>query len=226
MRKRVLIVEDDAPLARVLRDNLVFEGFEVECAGDGNLAVRMARERPPDLVILDLMLPGRDGFEVAGILRKGGGGPPIIMLTARAEKADKLKGLGLGADDYVTKPFDLDELLARVQAVLRRASPGVERLRLGEVTVDFKAKAAWSPAGPLHLTRQEIDLLQYLTAHRTRVVTRSELLREVWGYPDEPNTRSVDYAVARLRKKLEPDPAKPRFIQTVHGDGYQLMAAE
>lgn len=221
MKKRILIVEDDAALARVLRDNLVFEGFDVECAGEGQLAVRLAREHPPDLVILDVMLPGRDGFELVGLLRRGGQ-TPIIMLTARSEKADKLKGLNLGADDYVTKPFDLDELLARVHAVLRRTSLGVARVVLGDVTVDFTMQAAWSPSGSIHLTHLEFELLRYLTERQSRVVGRSELLREVWGYQDEPNTRSVDYAVARLRKKVERDPASPRFIHTGHGDGYQL----
>lgn len=221
MKKRILIVEDDAALARVLRDNLVFEGFDVECAGEGNLAVRLAREHPLDLVILDVMLPGRDGFELVGLLRRGGE-TPIVMLTARSEKADKLKGLNLGADDYVTKPFDLDELLARVHAVLRRSSPGVARVVLGDVTVDFTMQAAWSSSGSLHLTHLEFELLRYLAERQSRVVGRSELLREVWGYRVEPNTRSVDYAVARLRKKVERDPASPRFIHTGHGDGYQL----
>jgi DNA-binding response OmpR family regulator len=221
VKKRVLIVEDDAPLARVLHDNLVFEGFDVDCAGDGNQAVQFARESPPDLVILDVMLPGRNGFELVGPLRRGGE-TPIIMLTARAEKADKLKGLNLGADDYVTKPFDLDELLARVHAVLRRASPAVERVVLGEIAVDFTLREARSPRGPIHLTHLEFELLRYLAERQSRVVPRSELLREVWGYPDTPNTRSVDYTVARLRKKVETEPASPRFIHTVHGDGYQL----
>ena len=222
MKKRILIVEDDAPLARVLGDNLVFEGFDVECVGDGNVAVQCARDRPPDLVILDVMLPGRDGFELVGLLRRGSQTPPIIMLTARAQKADKLKGLNLGADDYVTKPFDLDELLARVNAVLRRASPGITRVVLGDVTIDFQALQATSARGPVRLTHLEFELLRYLAERQSRVVHRSELLREVWGYPDMPNTRSVDNAVARLRKKIEADPAQPRFIHTVHGDGYQL----
>ncbi len=141
MAKRVLIVEDDGALSRVLCDNLVFEGFEVRCVADGDAAPGAAKEFAPDLVILDVMLPGRDGFELVGTLREGGR-TPIIMLTARSQKADKLKGLNLGADDYVTKPFDLEELLARVQAVLRRASPGVERLTLGDVVVDFVARQA------------------------------------------------------------------------------------
>ena len=221
MKKRILIVEDDAALARVLRDNFVFDGFEVECVADGDLAIGKAREFAPDLVILDVTLPGRDGFELVSPLRRGGQ-TPVIMLTARGQKADKLKGLDLGADDYVTKPFDLDELLARARAVLRRAGPGIEQIALGSVTIDFRAMQATRGPDTLHLTHREFELLRYLADRHTKVVHRDELLREVWGYPDRPNTRSVDHAVARLRKKIEPDPAHPRFIHTVHGDGYQL----
>ena len=221
MAKRVLIVEDDGALSRVLCDNLVFEGFEVRCVADGDAAPGAAKEFAPDLVILDVMLPGRDGFELVGTLREGGR-TPIIMLTARSQKADKLKGLNLGADDYVTKPFDLEELLARVQAVLRRGSPGVERLTLGDVVVDFVARQATRLGRDLRLTHREFELLQYLAERQGRVVSRAELLREVWGYPDLPNTRSVDHAVARLRRKIEPHRGAPRFIHTVHGDGYQL----
>jgi two-component system response regulator VicR len=221
MTKKILIVEDDAALARVLRDNFVFDGFEVECVADGNQALARATDFAPDLVILDVMLPGRDGFELVGLLRHGGQ-IPVIMLTARSEKADKLRGLDLGADDYVTKPFDLEELLARVRAVLRRASPGVEQLVLGSVTIDFKTMQARRGRTVLRLTHREFELLRYLAERPARVVHRDELLREVWGYPATPATRSVDHAVARLRKKIEPDPGQPRFIHTVHGDGYQL----
>ena len=221
MKKRILIVEDDAALARIVRDNLVFEGFEVECVSDGNLAITKAREFVPDLVVLDVMLPGRDGFDLVGLLRHGGE-TPIVMLTARGQKGDKLRGLQLGADDYVTKPFDLEELLARVHAVLRRASWSGDRLVLGDVTVDFGAMEASKGGALLHLTRREFDLLRYLAERPGRVVHRNELLRGVWGYPDTPSTRSVDHAVARLRKKIEPDHRQPRYIHTVHGDGYCL----
>jgi two-component system response regulator VicR len=219
--KRVLIVEDDAALARVLRDNFTFDGFEVEWAPDGHAAVDRARASAPDLVVLDAMLPDRDGFELVSLLRQGGR-TPVIMLTARGEKADKLRGLNLGADDYVTKPFDLDELIARVHAVLRRGHAPVGPLRLGAVTVDFELMQAWRGGEPLHLTHREFELLRYLAQHHGRVVYRAELLREVWGYPDEPTTRSVDHAVARLRKKIEPSPRHPQYIHTVHGDGYHL----
>jgi two-component system, OmpR family, response regulator VicR len=221
MKKRILIVEDDTALTRVLRDNLAYEGFDVRCVGDGNLALDAVREFAPDLVVLDVMLPGTDGFELCGLVRQAGR-TPVIMLTARSQKADKLKGLNLGADDYVTKPFDLEELLARVQAVLRRTRPLAERVVLGDVTIDFGSLVATSGRTVIHLTHREFDVLRYLAQRPERVVHRSELLREVWGYPDLPSTRSVDHAIARLRKKIERDPHRPRFIHTVHGDGYCL----
>jgi DNA-binding response OmpR family regulator len=221
MKKRILIVEDDAALARVLSDNLSFDGFDVECASDGDTALNHSRKFAPDLVVLDLMLPNTNGFELCGVLRHGGQ-TPIIILTARSQKADKLRGLNLGADDYVTKPFDLEEFLARVRAVLRRARPTTEQLTLGRVNVDFRARHASKANRPLHLTYREFELLQYLAERQEHAVYRNELLREVWGYPDAPSTRSVDHAIARLRKKIEPDPHHPRFIHTVHGDGYCL----
>lgn len=221
MKKRILVVEDDAPLARVLRDNLGFEGFDVEWANDAPQAIDKARSFVPDLIVLDLMLPGADGFDLFGILRQSGP-TPIIVLTARGRKADKLKGLQLGADDYVTKPFDLDELLARVRAVMRRTSPGTDQLALADVVIDFQERTASRHGRDIHLTHREFELLHYLSERRSRVVHRDELLREVWGYPDAPFTRAVDHAVARLRKKIEADPSHPRFIHTVHGDGYSL----
>jgi two-component system alkaline phosphatase synthesis response regulator PhoP len=221
MKKRILIVEDDAPLARVLRDNLTFDGFDVTWADDGDAALDKARAVPPDLIVLDLMLPSSDGFDLCSLLRQGGH-TPIIILTGLSQKADKLRGLNLGADDYITKPFDLEEFLARVRAVLRRARPSIETLTLGEVTVDFRARRATTPRGLLHLTYREFELLQYLAERQERAVYRGELLHEVWGYANAPTTRSVDHAIARLRKKIEPDPRHPTFIHTVHGDGYYL----
>jgi two-component system response regulator VicR len=223
-KKRILIVEDDAALARVLRDNLTFDGFEVECVTDGNAALHAVRSFTPDLAVLDLMLPGMSGFELCGLLRRHGH-TPIIILSARGQKADKLRGLNLGADDYVSKPFDLEEFLARVRAVLRRARPVVEQITLGSVAVDFRARSATQHGRTIHLTHREFELLAYLAERQERVVRRAELLREVWGYPDTPSTRSVDHAIARLRKKIEPDAHHPRFIHTVHGDGYCLTPA-
>jgi DNA-binding response OmpR family regulator len=221
MKKRILIVEDDAALSQVVSDILVFEGFEVDLVTDGDLAVTRAAQFMPDLVLLDLTLPGRSGFELCEILRRGGRAG-VIILTARGQKADKVRGLGLGADDYVTKPFDVDELLARIRAVIRRTRSEVDQLALGTVFIDFVALHATNGSRPLHLTRKEFDLLHYLAERSDRVVYRDELLREIWGYPETPNTRSVDHAIARLRKKIEDDPRHPRFVLTVHGDGYQL----
>jgi DNA-binding response OmpR family regulator len=221
MKKRVLVVEDDEALAQVVSDILVFEGFEVSLVGDGDRAVARAAEFMPDLVLLDLTLPGRSGFDLCQILRRNGRAG-VIILTARGQKADKVRGLGAGADDYVTKPFDVDELLARIRAVIRRVRSEVDQLTLGTVLIDFVALRATDGARVLRLTRREFDLLHYLAERSDRVVFRDELLREIWGYPDTPNTRSVDHAIARLRKKIEEDPRHPRFVVTVHGDGYQM----
>ena len=222
MSGRILIVEDDNMLAKVIGDNLRFAGYEVSAAADGHDAVARLRTFQPDLVLLDLMLPDRSGFDLCGVLRQGGR-TPVVILSARAQKADKLRGLKLGADDYLTKPFDLDELLARIQAVLRRSRRGVDRLVLGDVTIDFNALRAVTGKREVHLTHREFGVLRYLAERHERVVYRDELLREIWGYLDvPPTTRSVDHAIARLRKKIEPDPHRPRFIRTVHGDGYVL----
>jgi two-component system, OmpR family, response regulator VicR len=221
MKKRVLVVEDDPVLTRVLRDNLSFEGFEVECVSDGNLATSAAKAFAPDLVLLDVNLPGKSGFELVEAWR-GNQRTSIIFLTAKGQKSDKLYGLKLGADDYVTKPFDLEELLARVHAVLRRSRPHVQLLRLGNVTIDFEHLKASHGADEIELTHRDFEILKYLAERPNSIVSRNELLRAIWGYPDAANTRAVDHAIARLRKKIEDVPHKPRFIHTVHGDGYSL----
>lgn len=220
MKRRILVVEDDHDLSRILRDNLQYEGFDVECVTMGGAAISAARDFVPDLVLLDVMLPDRNGFDLCGVL-SGGGRTPVIMLTALGQKTDKLRGLRLGADDYVTKPFDLEELFARIKIVLRRANAPLERLTLGDVILNFRTLTATKAARPLQLTHREFDLLRYL-AERDRVVYRNELLKQVWGYAEPPHTRSVDQAIGRLRKKIEADPHHPRFIHTVHGNGYQL----
>jgi two-component system response regulator VicR len=225
MKKHILVVEDDVVLARVLRDNLTFEGFDVRCVSDGHQAISALRERAPDLVVLDVMLPDRDGFDLCALVRQEGR-TPVIFLTARGQKVDKLRGLNLGADDYVTKPFDLEEFLARVQVVLRRARPVVEQVTLGNVTVNFRSETATRGKRSLHLTHREFELLRYLAERQERIVDRNELLRAVWGYPDTPSTRSVDHAVARLRKKIEPNAHHPRYIHTAHGGGYSLTPGE
>ena len=222
MSPRILVVEDDQFLAKVICDNLSFDGFEVTRAATAHAAVNRLREFGPDLIVLDVMLPDRSGFDVFETLHQGGR-TPIIFLTARGETADKLRGLRLGADDYVIKPFDLAELLARVHAVLRRARGVADRLTLGDVSIDFKSQTARRGSQALHLTPREFELLRFLAARAGRVVHRGELLRGVWGYPDDSaTTRSVDHAIARLRRKIEPQFDQPRFIHTVHGDGYSL----
>jgi len=221
MKKKILVVEDDTSLARVLRDNLQFEGYEVDCVFDGALAQPRAKEFGPDLVILDIMLPGVNGFELCAAL-SARRRIPILILTARGHKADKLRGLHLGADDYLTKPFDLEELLARVKAVLRRTRPTTDTLTLGAVKVDFVQESAQRGETAFHLTHREYELLKYLSERHGVAVHRDELLREIWGYQGAPFTRAVDNAIGRLRKKIEDDAHHPRFIHTVHGDGYML----
>ncbi|MFN7916508.1 MAG: response regulator transcription factor [Vicinamibacterales bacterium] len=224
-RQRILIVEDDRALARVLADNLSFSGFDVDWVDDGTEVLNRVRSTSPDLVLLDVMLPGRDGFSLCGLIRQGGR-TPVIMLTARDQKVDKLKGLELGADDYITKPFDFEELQARIRAVLRRARRSATRITIGEAVIDFVAFTATRGTTDLRLSRREFDLLGYLAEREGRIVQRDELLREVWGFPDEPATRAVDYAIRRLRRKLEADPHNPRHIHTVHGNGYSLTLTQ
>jgi DNA-binding response OmpR family regulator len=221
MKKRVLVVEDDPVLTRVLRDNLTFEGFVVASVADGAQAQALAKEFSPDLVLLDVNLPGQSGFELCEAWRQRSQ-VPIILLTAMSQKGDKIRGLQLGADDYVTKPFDLEELLARIHAVLRRTRVFGNKLVLGDVSVDFSARTATRGEVELDLTHRDFEILQYLAGRPHTIVSRDELLRAVWGYPDTAATRAVDHAIARLRKKIEEKPHKPRFIHTVHGDGYYL----
>jgi two-component system alkaline phosphatase synthesis response regulator PhoP len=220
--KRILVVEDDEGLAELLCDNLRFEGYQVEHATDGEKALTIARTFAPDLILLDIVLPGRNGFELCHVWRRQR--IAIIMITARSQKHDKMRGFAVGADDYVTKPFDLEELLARVHAVLQRARPETRsQVNLGSVTIDFRTLEAWNEGQRLELTSREFELLQYLMERPNTVVYRDELLREVWRYTEVLNTRAVDHAVVRLRRKIENDPHNPKFIQTVHGDGYRLV---
>jgi DNA-binding response OmpR family regulator len=220
--KRILVVEDDSAIARVVCDNLAIEGYEVRHATSGREALQEGAKFYPDLVLLDIMLPDVNGFELCKTLRRKGSA--LIFISARGQKQDKLRGLDLGADDYITKPFDIDEVLARIRAVLRRARANVEKFVLGSVTVDLASQRVVSDQQQISLTRRECDLLRYLAERRDRVVFRDELLREVWGYAETPLTRSVDSAITRLRKKIEPDPRHPLFIHTVHGDGYCLSS--
>jgi DNA-binding response OmpR family regulator len=220
--KRILVVEDDEGIARVLGDNLRIDGFNVRWAPTAHDALVQSQSFHPDLVLLDIMLAGQpSGFELCGVLRQGGR-CGVIIVSARDQREDKLRGLGIGADDYVTKPFDMEELAARINAVLRRTVLVVSRIELGEIEVDFESHTAWRGATPIHLTHREFEILRYLAERRDRVVHRNELLREVWGIVDGSTTRSVDFAISRLRRKIEPNPPEPRFLRTIHGDGYSL----
>jgi DNA-binding response OmpR family regulator len=226
--RRILVVEDNPDLAYGLRNNLEIEGYEVRLASDGPEGLAAARSWRPDLVILDLMLPGADGLRVLHELRREGRSMPVLILTARGEEADKVRGLRLGADDYVTKPFGLLELLARVEALLRRggpetpagAEPAVERF--GEVEVRAAERTVLLRGEPVALAPKELDLLLALLRRRGAVASRLELLEEVWGYSAAAVTRTVDSHVAALRKKLEPDPTRPRHILTARKAGYRL----
>jgi DNA-binding response OmpR family regulator len=221
----ILIVEDDESMSAALRDGFEYEGFAVTLAKDGAAGVRLAGESPPDLIILDVMLPKMSGLDVCREIRKGGNTVPIIMLTARGQEIDKVLGLKLGADDYVTKPFGFMELMARVEALLRRASGRAahpEGFQFGDVTVDFKKAEVRKKGKVLDLSSREFRLLQYFIEHREEVISRENLLDAVWDYDAAPLTRTVDMHVAKLRKKIEDAPASPKFIVTVHGMGYKF----
>lgn len=222
---RILIVEDDPAMVIALCDAFEQEGYDVATATDGESALVHARDDPPDLMVLDVMLPKISGHEVCRRIRAEGQRLPIIMLTARGQEIDKVLGLKLGADDYVTKPFSLMELLARVEAVLRRSSDEVHADDvhiIGDVTVDLGAGEVRRNGEVVELSARELRLLAYLLEHRGRIVPRDVLLDAVWDYDDAPLTRTVDVHVSKLRKKLEPDPQHPQYLVTVHGMGYKL----
>jgi len=223
---RLLLFEDEPGLQLTLSDRLAAEGYHVETAEDGDTAVKRAGGEPFDIIVLDVMLPGRDGFEVARLLRQQGVMTPILMLTARTLVIDRVVGLKLGADDYLTKPFDTSELLARLEALLRRAPAksgvSLERYQFGDVAVDVRRAEVTRAGEPLELSAKEFQLLRYFIEHRGATLSREELLHDVWGYAATPSTRTVDVHVAWLRQKLEPNPRVPQFILTVHGMGYKF----
>jgi two-component system, OmpR family, alkaline phosphatase synthesis response regulator PhoP len=225
-QRRLLLVEDEPGLVLTLTDRFRREGYLVEHAGDGRSGLERASAERFDLVILDVMLPELDGFEVCRQLRHRGIEVPVIMLTARGHVADRVSGLKLGADDYVTKPFEMVELLARVEARLRRAlepaAAGVHEFRFADVAVDFRSAEVTKGGRPVELSAREFRLLQYLVDHRGATVSREALLKEVWGYDSTPLTRTVDVHIAWLRQKLEPNPRRPTHILTVHGIGYKF----
>ncbi len=223
---RVLVVEDDEATAFALRDGFEYEGYEVMVATDGLSAVRMAAEERPTLILLDLMLPEMSGLDVCKHIRASGGDVPIIMLTARGQEVDKVLGLNIGADDYVTKPFSFMELMARVEAVLRRTSARVNaqaKYEFGDVRLDFRMLEATKAGQPLDLSPLEFKLMKFFIDNRQQVVTRDEMLRSVWNSQSALFTRTVDMHVAKLRKKIEDSPNHPRFIVTIYGVGYKFL---
>jgi two-component system, OmpR family, alkaline phosphatase synthesis response regulator PhoP len=223
--KRLLLVEDEPGLVLTLSDRLVREGYAVETSGDGESGLERAVAEGFDLVLLDVMLPRMNGFDVLRELRRRGIETPVIMLTARGQVVDKVVGLKLGADDYVTKPFEMMELLARVEAKLRRtpvAPPPAGGYQFGDVRIDFRRAEVFRHGSPIELSAREFQLLKYFVEHRGATLTREELLNEVWGYNAMPSTRTVDVHVAWLRQKIEPAPKHPQYILTVHGLGYKF----
>lgn len=223
---RILIVDDEPEMVRGLTDNLRFEGYRTVAARDGREGLALALSEAPDLILLDVMMPGVSGWEVCRQLRQRGLDVPIIMLTARGDEADRVRGLELGADDYLPKPFGLRELLARIRAVLRRPGPRrkFEEFAFADVRIHLPARQVFRGGVEVRLTRKEFDLLRFLVEHRGEVITRSRLLDEVWGYEHFPTTRTVDTHILRLRQKFEPDPERPVHILTVHGQGYRFEA--
>jgi len=226
--KRILIIEDDLAILRGIKDNLEYESYEVLTAVDGDQGYCLIREKKPDLIILDLMLPKMNGYELCRRVRQEGVNTPILMLTARGEEVDRVLGLDLGADDYVTKPFSVPELLARIRAILRRVQRSKtgdlpDKLHIGNLLIDFKRFEARKAGKFLKMSRKEFGILRLLAARVGEVVTRDELLDEVWGYEQYPTTRTVDNHMALLRSKLEDDPSHPCHLLTVHGVGYKLV---
>lgn len=226
---RILLVEDEPGLQLTLSDRLRREGYVVDTAGDGQTGLDKAATREFDLVLLDVMLPRKNGFDVLRDLRQRGVETPVIMLTARGQVVDTVVGLKLGADDYLSKPFEMMELLARIEARLRRRStppastPASEGCQFGDVRVDFRSAEVFRGPDRIELSAREYQLLRYLIEHHNEVISRDQLLNEVWGYNAMPSTRTVDVHVAWLRQKIEPNPRHPQFLLTVHGLGYRFV---
>ncbi len=224
--KRILLVEDDPAIVRGLADNLREEHYHVETESDGKKALQKAKKSQWDALILDVMLPGMNGFEICKALRAGGSQVPILMLTAKSEETDKVLGLEFGADDYLTKPFSVRELLARIKALLRRQSgliSKIEETDIGDVHIDFKKQEAYHGTKSLDMSAKEFELLKYFVEHEGLVISRDQLLNDVWGYESMPTTRTVDNYVLSLRKKIELTPAKPKHLLTIHTVGYKFV---
>jgi two-component system alkaline phosphatase synthesis response regulator PhoP len=227
LKRRILLVEDEESLVLTLTDRLVSEGFIVESATDGDTALERGIREAFDLILLDVALPGKNGLDVCRDLRQRGIQTPILMLTARGQVIDRVLGLKLGADDYLTKPFDMMELLARIEALFRRSrassAPSTDAYFFGNVRVDFRRAEVRKDEEPVELSGLELKLLRYFVEHRGSLLSRDELLDKVWGYGVTPTTRTVDVHVASLRQKLESNPARPEHIVTVHGMGYKFV---
>ncbi len=223
----ILVIEDEPEMQRGLRDNLEFEGYEVEVIGDGKKGLDMLVKKRFDLVLLDVMLPGMSGFDVCKNARTQGINIPIIMLTAKGEEVDKVLGLEFGADDYITKPFSVRELLARLKAVLRRSpsdrKSAQTKIILGLLEIDFESYTASKKGKSVSLTSKDFDILRYLWQHQKQVISRDDLLTNVWGYDESISSRTVDNFIVKLRKNIENDPSHPKHIITVHGTGYKLI---
>ena len=224
---RILVIEDEPEMQRGLRDNLEFEGFEVVVIGDGKKGLQTISDKKFDLILLDVMLPGMSGFDICKKARGEGISTPIIMLTAKGEEVDKVLGLEFGADDYITKPFSLRELLARVKAVLRRAPSGARitaaKVSLGLLEIDFENYTATKKKKTVLMTSKEFDILRYLWQHQKEVISRDDLLTHVWGYDESISSRTVDNFIVKLRKHIETDPSRPKHILTIHSVGYKLI---
>ena len=225
-RAKILVVEDEPNMVAGLRDNFEFEGYEVITARDGVEGLQRALEESPDLVVLDVMMPHLSGLEVCRQLRAKRASIPIIMLTARGQEIDKVVGLELGADDYVTKPFSIRELLARVKAILRRTDvlpKNQDQHSFGGIEVDLRRRRVLKSGKALDISSKEFELLKYFICHSGETLSRDRLLEDVWGYENYPTTRTVDTHLMRLRQKLEPDPEQPQYFLTVHGTGYRFV---
>jgi two-component system alkaline phosphatase synthesis response regulator PhoP len=227
--RRILLIEDEPGLVMTLTDRLVAEGYDVDSAGDAVKGLARGSTGTFDLILLDIMLPGGSGFDVCRTLRQRGIQAPILMLTARGQVVDRVVGLKLGADDYLVKPFEMAELLARVEALLRRGGAATttssgDTFRFGEIEIDFRKAEVTKSGQPIELSAREFKLLRYFVEHRGAALSRDELLNEVWGYNAMPSTRTVDVHVAWLRQKIEDNPRHPQHIHTVHGLGYKFVA--
>jgi DNA-binding response OmpR family regulator len=226
MKRKILIVEDEPNMSRGLKDNLEFEGYEVEIANNGAVGLQMILTNSYALIVMDVMMPEMSGLDVCKKVRERGMATPIILLTAKSEEIDKVLGLELGADDYITKPFSLRELLARIKAVLRRnvdVAKDIDQAKIGRLTLNFAAYTAEDANGTVKMSHKEYAILKYLYHRRNEIISRNDLLENVWGYEESPTTRTVDNFIVKLRHKVEDDPNNPKLILTVHGTGYTLI---